>query len=120
MELVGDLPPDPNPMRAWEVHQPPYVNADLRWASGDFICRVRIPSDEGIERYSQDLEEGLVLDSLKLESGASGHMQRWYALVYEGTEMQCGQLFDYYGISEDVIVDITVILVEQVFPHRFE
>jgi hypothetical protein len=83
----------------------------LRWTSGDFICRVRIPSGTGIERYTQDLEEGLVLDSLKVECDAEGNQFWWYALVYEGTQLQDGQCFDWYGVPEDVIVDITVIVV---------
>ena len=93
-----------------------YITLHLHHAfSGEFIIAHRVPLDEGVERYMQDLEEGCIVPSLRIPiPELEGDDEFRYALVWKDMELECGRKFiDYvedHGMPVDVPVDIMVVM----------
>ena len=73
--------------------------------------------DDGIERYEQDLEEGLIAPELRIDDDTHGNRDLFhYSLVCNGIELLSGRRFEdvmeEQGITVDEPVDVTVVLIE--------
>ena len=73
--------------------------------------------DDGIERYVQYLEEGLIAPELRIDDDAHGNRDLfYYSLVCNGIELLCGRTFEEVveeqGITVDEPVDVMVVLIE--------
>ena len=92
-----------------------YITLHLYLASGEFIIAHRVPLDECVERYMQDLEEGCIEPSLRIPiPELEGDDEFRYDLVWKDMELECGRKFiDYVeeqGMPVDVPVDIMVVM----------
>ena len=93
-----------------------YITLHLHLAfSGEFIIAHRVPLDECVERYVQDLEEGCIEPSLRIPvPELEGDDEFRYDLVWKDMELECGRKFiDYveeHGMPVDVPVDIMVVM----------
>ena len=94
-----------------------YITVRLYWMSGEFILEDHVPWYRGVERYVQDLEEGLVDPSLCIEQWSQD--DPWedlhgYTLVWKDMELQCGRKFidfvEDHGMPVDEPVDIMVVM----------
>ena len=88
-------------------------------ASGEFIIADRVPLDQDVERYVQDLEEGLVDPSFCIDKWSQD--DPWedlhgYTLVWKDMELQCGRTFidfvEDHGMPVDEPVEIVVVKTE--------
>ena len=96
-----------------------YITLHLYLASGEFIIADRVPLDQDVERYVQDLEEGLVDPSFRIDTWSQGDLwEEWeeclhgYTLVWKDMELQCGRKFidfvEDHGMPVDEPVDVMV------------
>ena len=94
-----------------------HITLHLYLASGEFIIADRVPLEQDVERYVQDLEEGLVDPSLCIEQWSQD--DPWedlhgYTLVWKDMELQCGRKFidfvEDHGMPVDEPVDIMVVM----------
>ena len=87
-----------------------YITLHLYLLSGEFIMEHVIPIKTCVERYGQDLEEGLVAPDLRIPNDHSAY----YELVWNGMVLECGMKFEDlvedHGMPVDEPVDITVIM----------
>ena len=104
-----------------------YITLHLYQASGEFIVADRVPLDQCVGRYVQDLEEGCIEPSIRMDDGVEGHGARvwedmmWeniegpgYALVWKDMVLSCGRKFvDFVednGMTGDEPVEIMVVM----------
>ena len=84
--------------------------------SGEFIIAHRVPLDECVERFVQDLEEGCIEPSLRIPiPELEGDDEFRYTLVWKDMELEeCGRKFidlvEEHGLPVDVPVDIMVVM----------
>ena len=76
-----------------------------------------VPIDTCVERYGQDLEEGLVTPKLGIDHSDYWNDPRsFYELVWNGMVLECGRKLEDlvvdHGMSVDEPVGVTVILKE--------
>ena len=92
-----------------------YITLHLYLPSGEFVVEDVVPMIEGVERYVQDLEEGLVTPKLGFDS--PGFV---YELVWNDMVLNDGRIFENlvedHGMSVDEPVDVMVIL-REIPPH---
>ena len=88
-----------------------YITLHLYLPSGEFVVEDVVPIIKGVERYVQDLEEGLVTPKLGFDS--PGFV---YELVWNDKVLNDGGIFknlvEDHGMSVDEPVDVIVILKE--------
>ena len=89
----------------------------MHWPSGEFIVADVVSLDDRIERYCQDLEEGLIARELLIDDYTHGNRDLYhYVLVCTGVEWLCGRTFEdvveEQGITVDEPVDAMVVLTE--------
>ena len=94
-----------------------YIALHLYLLSGEFVVEDVVPIDTCVERYGQDLEEGLVTPLLGIEHGDFETDSRFfYRLVWNGMVLEDGRklidLVEDHGMSVDEPVVVTVILKE--------
>ena len=82
-----------------------------------------VPLGTCVERYGQDLEEGLVTPELGIEhSDFETDSRFFYELVWNGMVLECGRKLEDlvvdHGMSVDEPVVVTVILKESPPPFR--
>ena len=92
-----------------------YITLHLYLASGEFIIAHRVPLEECVERYMQDLEEGCIEPSLRIPiPELEGDDEFRYTLVWKDMELECGRKFidfvEDHGMPVDVPVDIMVVM----------
>ena len=92
-----------------------YITLHLYLPSGEFVVEDVVPIIKGVERYVQDLEEGLVTPKLGFDS--PGFV---YELVWNDMVLNDGRIFENlvedHGMSVDEPVDVMVIL-REIPPH---
>jgi hypothetical protein len=68
---------------------------DLYWLSGIFVGRFRVPESctDDVERFMQNLDEGLVDGVPKAQTSAEGHWLESYVLVCDGSILRDGRKF---------------------------
>ena len=75
-----------------------------------------IPISTCVERYGQDLEEGLVASELRIPIDDWGQSYARYELVWNGMVLDCGRKFEDlvedHGMSVDEPNDIIVVTKE--------
>ena len=103
--------------RVWRNVTPPYVTLHLHLPSGEFLVEDFVPLGQSVERYSQDLEEGLVTAKLGQDHGDDDNrIEFHYELVWNDMILLDGRKFedlvDDHGMSVDEPVVITVVLQE--------
>ena len=74
--------------------------------------------DDGIERYCQDLEEGLIAPELLIDNDTHGNRDSYhYVLVCNGVELLDGRKFEdvveEQGITGEEPVEVMVVLIER-------
>ena len=96
-------------------------------SSGELTIADRVPLDQCVERYVQDLEEECIEPIMRIDDGAEGHGARvWedmvreniegpgYALVWKDMVLECGRKFvDFVednGMPVDEPVEIMVVM----------
>jgi len=92
-----------------------YITLHLYLASGEFIIADRVPLDQDVEGYVQDLEEGCIDPSLRVPiPQLEGDDELQYTLVWKDMELQCGRKFidfvEDHGMPVDEPVDIMVVM----------
>jgi hypothetical protein len=81
---------------------------ELRWASGNLIKRFQNVPDLQVERFTQDMDEGLIEDLPKARTTCSGEWLEHYELVYNDQVLQCGQWFSDYAIPPNAIIIVVL------------
>jgi hypothetical protein len=83
---------------------------DLRWLSGELIGRFEVAPDGDVERFIQDMDEGL-MESYGIprsKTDESGGWLEMYELLWGNVKLECGQKFSDYAIPPDAT--LTVVL----------
>ena len=94
-----------------------YITLHVYLPSGEFLVEDVVPMITGVERYVQDLEEGLVTPELGIEHSDDETDSRFfYELVWNGMVLECGRKLEDlvvdHGMSVDEPVVVMVILKE--------
>ena len=109
---VQNLEASPAPSRGCtlsdDVDRDNHLTFELRWLSGEFIGHFEIPATTGIERFCQDMDEGLVAGINLLDTDPDGYRHQHYTLVYGTTVLEDGQWFVDYDLPMGAC--ITVVL----------
>ena len=92
-----------------------HITLHLYWPSGEFIVADAVSLDVGIERYGQDLEEGLIAPALRIDDDTHGDRDKYfYVLVWNGIELLDGRTFldivVEQGIPVEEPVEVMVVL----------
>ena len=90
-----------------------YITLHLYRLSGEFIIADRVELDQCVERYVQDLEEGCIEPSIRIENTRGDYPWLGYELVWRDMVLDCGKRFVEYveghGMPVDEPVEITVV-----------
>ena len=115
---------------AWQLHDPwssstgPYVTLHPYWPSGEFICEDFVFLGLTVDIYSQYLEEGLILEDIKLESEEDGVQKCYYKLVWKETlledEWHFYDIVPEFGMSSTEPNDVIVIHTVSAGENSFE
>ena len=95
------------------------VTLHLYMVSGEFVAAATEPATEGIERFVQHLEEGLITPELdkKYRFGDERRDDFGYALVWNGIELLDGRIWEDlvldHGLSLHGPNDIIVVITER-------
>ena len=95
----------------------PSLTLRLHWPSGEFIVEDVVSLDDGIERYYQHLEEGLIAPEFRIDDETHGDRDLFhYVLVCNGIEVLCGRTFEEVveeqGITVEEPVEVMVVLMD--------
>ena len=82
---------------------------DLRWPSGACIRHYENVADLDVERFTQDMDEGLIDGIPRVKTDENGVWREMYALLHGDVIMECGQKFSHYEIPHNAT--LTVVLV---------
>ena len=85
---------------------------DLRWPSGACIRRYDNEADLDVERFTQDMDEGLIDGIPPAETDEDGVWREMYALLHDNVMMKCGQKFSHYAIPHNAtltVVKVTLV-----------
>ena len=74
---------------------------DLRWPSGACIRHYENEADLDVERFTQDMDEGLIDGILPVETDEDGVWREMHALLHDNVMMKCGQKFSHYRIPHN-------------------
>ena len=97
----------------WSAWTGPFMTLHLYWASGEFICEDFVYMQMNVEDYTQYLEEGLILEEIKLEADYEGERES-YRLVWKdvvlGDARKFWELEEDHGMSRTEPNDVIVCL----------
>ena len=96
-DCAGDRPADPT------------FTFDLRWCSGDLIKRFENEPDLNVERFEQDMDEGLVDGIPRAKTHESGEWLEHYCICHGNAILECGKCLSDYDIPRNAT--LTVLLV---------
>ena len=85
---------------------------DLRWPSGACIRHYENEADLDVERFTQDMDEGLIDGIPPAETDEDGVWREMYALLHDNVMMKCGQKFSHYAIPHNAtltVVKVTLV-----------
>ena len=86
-----------------------YIN--LYWLSGTLIGRFQVAPEDDVERFIQDMDEGLMHEHgiPAAKTTESGGWQESYQLWWGDTRLAEGKTFSAYQIPDDATINVIVV-----------
>ena len=78
----------------------------LCWPSGDVIRNFPLEHDISVERFVQDMEEGLIAEIPRAKTREDGTWLESFHLLWNDIELREGQMFGDYGIPPDAVLTL--------------
>ena len=78
----------------------------LCWPSGDVIHSFDEPRDVNVERFVQNMEEGLIPNLPEARTDEDCRWRERYHLVWNDIDLQDGQFFSDYHIPPDAVLTV--------------